>query len=537
MTTKADDETLRLAAADMMLRIEEARESPFGLFKLMFADPKGRPAKIAEFYPEWNRLFLEERLFLISAARGLSKTTFLLFAVAWAIGRNPNIRVRWISADTNTAVKRLAVLHSILDAPIYNLVFPGLRKLTPAESKDEKRPNSATMLNVKRSFRSPEPTVEASGILTSGTGGRADLLAVDDPVSESNALLNPSMRPKVISKFLSDWMAILVPDGWVWYIGSPWHREDLLAYLKRKAGWKFVEHAHGKPGDPYHTIFPALWPRSVLKQRRIDYGPLHYARAYLCQPFTDETVAVKPSSLLHYHAGHLTEYRLYNSTTAVISLDPSSGKKLQSGKLDYTGVTVFLVWKPTEEDPGEDLGRPQFHVYVPASFQVKLPHVYQAKLAWQLARQWDAGHITIEAEGMQNLHSWLENERLNDPTLPLAEIHPTISHGLNKGQRLVRVSPLIELPEGQAPLVRFSPQALQRDPQPFAIRVGDPKGGYTGFEALADLYAQVTGFPTEHDDILDSFTGGLHWIHANLIGLPGSDRRRSSGPAIRAIAI
>jgi len=529
---------LRTAAATLMVRIEEARESPLGLFRLMFISEKGAPGHIEWFHDEWNQLFLDEEIsqFIISAARGLGKTAVLLFAVAWAIGKNPNLRVRWLSADANTAIKRLAVLHSIVDAPIYQLVFPSVRKLTAQESRDEKRPNSATQLNVRRDFRTPEPTIEASGILSSGVGGRADLIVCDDVVSESNALLNPTMRPKVISKFISDWLATLVADGRVWYIGSPWHRDDLLAYLKSKPDWTFKQYAHGKPGDPYHSIFPALWPRKRLEKRRADFGPLHYARAYLCQPFTDETVAIRPASLKLYTREHLSEQRLFHETTAVISLDPSSGKDLQKGKLDYTGVTIFLVWQRGEQDGETDEapipGEPDFQVYIPTAFQVKLPHVDQARLAWQLVRQWDAAYLLVEAEGMQSLHSWLEQERLRDPTLPLVDIHATTSGNLNKGQRLVRISPLIELPASRPTLVRFSMAALQVNPQTYYVDVNG-----TPFEALNDLYGQITSFPTQHDDILDSFTGGLHWIHANLIGLPHEDGEARGAPSIASFAI
>jgi len=538
-TPAVGEDDLHMAAADLMLRIQEAQQSPLGLYKLISTDEQGRPIIIKRFHKEWNQLFLHERLFIICASRELTKTSMLLAAAAWFIGANPNVRIRWLSADADTAIKRLAVIHSILDSPIFQLVFPNVRKLTAAESRDEKRPNSATVLNVRRDFRSPEPTVQASGILTSGTGGRCDCLICDDVVSETNALLNPTLRPKVISKFLSDWLATLVASGKVWYVGSPWHKDDLLAYLKRADQWKYREYKHGKPGNPYFSIFPERWPEERLKERRLHFGPQHYARAYLCQPFSDDTVAIKPTSLKRYTAAHLTEEKLYNQTTAVISMDPSSGKQLQKGKLDYTGVTVFLIWQNRQVDgdgdltdtPIDPLEPAPFQIYVPLSYQVKLPHVYQAKLAWQLARQWDARHLVIEAEGMQNLHSWLEKERQEDPTLPLVEIHPSLSRNLNKGQRLVRISPLIEVPADAATLVRFSPAALEMHPQPYFLAVGDAQ-----YEALNDLYHQITDFPTQHDDILDSFTGGLHWCHANIIGLPGGAPGEESGTGAKSIS-
>ena len=527
------EELCKLAGADIMLQRHEAQESPLGLYRLLFTDEESRPVVIKPFHHEWNELFRLNRLAVIEAARETTKSSFLMTYCTWLVGKNPNIRIKWLSCDLDTAIKRLSVIHALIDKPLYKAVFPEARKLTVKESRDEKRPNIASVLNLRRNITTPEHTVEACGILTSGVGGRADEILADDVVSENNALTNPTLRPKVISKFLSDWLGTLVAKGGVKYIGSPWHQSDLLAYLKKNANWPFGRYAHGKPGNIYFSIFPERWPEEALRNRRRTLGPLHYARAYLCCPILEGTVAISPEALKPYSDLELTPEKLERAT-AVISIDPSSGKQLQKGKLDYTGVTIFLVTRPAdnvvqqdgqEYEPGSNPpaasvgGRASgFEIFIPEAYQVRLPHIYQAKLIWQLVRQWQADYVIIEAEGMQSLHAWLEEQRQQDPGLPLAEIHPVSSGNRSKGQRLQEVVPLLQRPEGEAPIVYFHPQIIDASPQPFFIDIAG-----TPFEALRDLRSETLGFPAEHDDQLDSMVHGLRWIHENIFTFETSD--------------
>jgi len=505
-----EDENLRLATADLLSRVQGARDSPLALYELAFTDEKGKPIVIKDFHQDWEKIVLDPKIerSIICASRELTKTSFMLAYAAWLVGKNPNIRIKWLSSDDETAKKRLAVIHNILDSQIYQWVFPDTKKLTMKESIKEKRPNTSSVLNVTRTFLSPESTIEASGILSTGVGGRCDALFCDDVVSESNALLSPSLRPKVINKFLSDWLATLVSDGKVYYIGTPWHIEDLMGYLKRRTNWLYKEYTHGKPGDPFWSRFPERWPSSRLKERYAEFGPVHYARAYLCQPLHEDTIAVKPSVLLLYAKAHLTQPKLLEAM-AIVSLDPSSGKDLQKGDLDFTGVTIFLYCpRPLDGDPKA----PAFEIFIPDAFHVRLPHVMQANLLWQLVHQWNAAHVVVESVGMQNLKSWVEEQRRLDPTLPLANIHPIASGNQNKGQRLMRITPLLGTQEATPPLVYFHPRAIQEAPQAHTVMVGT-----TMYEGLRDLRNQIVGFPTRHDDILDSFTYGLFWIHRNLV--------------------
>ena len=527
------EEDLRQVTADLMVRIEEARKSPLGVYKMLFTDEQGQPYVIKDFHIEWNDLVLQEDMLIICAARELTKTSFMISVASWMIGNNPDIRITWLGPDNETAWKRLSVIHSVIDAPIFRWIFPNCRKLTARESKEEKRPNSVSTLNVKRDFRSPEPTMQACGILTSGIGARSDALICDDVVSESNALLNPSLRPKVISKFLSDWLNTLVADGKVLYIGTPWHKDDLLGHLKKQAGWAYQEYRHGKPDDIYFSRFPERWPPHKLKQRRATLGPLHYARAYLCEAFHSGTVAVKPSSLIPYTTLILTREKLLRAQ-AVISVDPSSGRELQKGKLDYTGVTVlfYIPAELDEEDNRVDPNAPPFEIIVPEAYQVKMPHVFQAKLVWQLAKFWNAGNVIIEAVGMQSLDVWLEEQRRLDPTLPLCEIEGISSGNVNKGQRLIRITPLLEPDESSPTLIYMHPQLLEENPQTYMMEVGG-----VAFEAMRDLRGQLIGFPTEHDDILDSFTYGVHGIHTTLVEAVGIQDSEEGGVAISCVTI
>lgn len=519
------DETLKLkASAALYLQVLEARKSPLGLYRLVFTDEQGQAVIIKQFHEEWNALWQQNQHLILISPRESTKTSFALALALWHIGRNPNIRIKWLGPNDGQAGKRLATIHEIIaHSSLYHMVFPSI-KLT---AKNSKRPNSATQLNVERDMVSPEATVEASGVLSSGVGARTDLLIADDVCDESSTILQPSMQPKVISKFLSDWMSTLTAKGRVFYIATPWTSQDLTAYLIKHSGWTHKKYRHGRqakatsnetgslnPPAPdhsagsnsdhlYNSMFPERWPPEVLRQRRLLYGAIHYARAYLCEPLVESIVPISPSFLRVYGAEQLTEEKI-NSAVAILSIDPAKGDKAHKGKTDFIGVCIALLY--LNSNPPKNVA--PIEGFIVDAYQFKAPLDVQARHIWQLARDWQAQHILVEAKGMQSLDSWLRLEQERDPlNTPSSIVEPITFGNLAKGQRLMQAVPLLNPPEPMPPIIWFHPRAIAEAPQPDVVVVDQMY-----LEIERPLREQMLSFPTLHDDVLDAATQLLNWV-------------------------
>lgn len=329
-----------------------------------------------------------------------------------------------------------------------------------------------------------------------------------------NTLMNPALRPQVINKLLSDWLPTLNPkSGRVWDIFTPWADDDANAYFKRNTEWAYKIFAHGKPGNPHFSIFPELFSEKKLAQLHKEEGDLHYARGRLCQAFTKGTVTVAPDSLISYNKVILSRKKLIEAI-AILSADPSSGKDLQKTKLDYLGITILLIYL--------DHIKQRCQIFVPDAYQIKLPLRHQVVHLGNLARIWNPEWVLIESNGMQTLHEWLY-----EPAYQTA-IHPDIvvpcsPRSMPKGQRLMAITPFLDLIPPYPPTVFFHPNVISPNPMPHQVEVNLPGRktyDFTSpniFDALRDLRHQLLSFPTPHDDIMDSFTQALLFAKSQII--------------------
>ena len=153
--------------------------------------------------------------------------TGVIGRVLHVLGRDPSRRVKIICSAEDQAKKRLQTIGEyITGSTDFQRVFPGC---VPAvsESRGSTSKWTGSRLILERDTPSPDDSLEAWGISSSGVGGRADYMFLDDPVDLKNALLQPSMRETVKEQYKNAWLPLLVPGGKLAYFATVWHEDDL----------------------------------------------------------------------------------------------------------------------------------------------------------------------------------------------------------------------------------------------------------------------------------------------------------------------
>jgi len=500
-------------AARILRQIYLARKHPLEFYRLCFRDDEGAPVEIMGFHEQWATFLLQNRIGMIESPRDTAKTTFLRALTLWFFGKLPNWRWRLLCCDDNTARKRLAAIRNEIERNAYvQMVFPKLEL-------DNDQRNDKSVITIKRDAIHVDPTLEACGVMSSGTGSRCEGLILDDIVSYRNALAQPSERDAVINKMDGDWMQTwLAKIGRLWDVFTPWHDEDYNC-TKAKAGrWPHIRYHHGVPGNPYHSMWPSRYPEENLKAARIDMGALGYARAYLCQPLSRDAILVLPEHLATYSAADLP-VDILQSCIAVLYVDPAKGKAQEKGKdPDYHGVSIDLVHIPPDS---VTYGYP-FRIFRVLCHGMRCSQSQLISYLIELCNIWRIGYLVIEDVGLQVIHEWIL-ERSNQ----LPQIIPDPVGNLGKGLRLQRITPLLDVPEGMNKLVLFHPDTVPSNPQPYFVSITLQDGSVIQIECFPQLRKQTLNFPTKHDDCLDTLTGGLWWIYQNLI--PKSEHRRAEG--------
>lgn len=157
--------------------------------------------------------------------------------VAHEIGHDTNIRVKIVCQNDAKAMERTMGIGALVRSDRYRLCFPNVK---PVEKKHRNKGQSRTTMHefyVARSGFSIDPTVQAAGVLSSGTGGRADLIIFDDIVDQRNAIDEPALRQKVADNVDNVWMHRLESDGRALLVGTPWHDADFTHLILDRPAW------------------------------------------------------------------------------------------------------------------------------------------------------------------------------------------------------------------------------------------------------------------------------------------------------------
>lgn len=298
------------------------------------------------FHNEWQDLLTRHPRVLVLAPRSHGKTTQISVGRAISeLGRDPNLRIKIITQADDKAKRILSeITANISENPSVKELYPNLK---PAK----KGTWSAHAITVQRNLISKDPSIEACGVLSTGTGGRADLLFFDDIVDFRNAIQNPALRKVVKEAYKDVWVNTLEPEGRVFYIATPWHQDDLTHELLKNPEYFTKEYAINPNFDP---LWEEKWPADRLKARMREIGRRAFDRAFRNKALSEEEQTFKPEILsLNFTSSNMHPDKSWPCYTGV---DLALG--LKSSK-SYT-VIFTIARDPEGKRWVKDIQRGQF---------------------------------------------------------------------------------------------------------------------------------------------------------------------------------
>jgi len=256
-------------------QIRERAESDLLAFIKLVAPHRVIAAFHEEIISWWTRSEAKSHQ-MVLVPRDHAKSALLAYRVAWAITRNPAIRILYISSTANLAEKQLKMIKDILTSNIYRRYWPEM--IVMEEGKREKWTSSEISIDhpKRRAEGIRDPTVFTGGLTTSLTGLHCDIACLDDVVVQENAYTEEG-REKVRLQY-SLLASIESADALEWVVGTRYHPMDLYNDLQ-----EMEEEIAGKDGaiessTPVYEVYTRevettgdgsgeyLWPR----QQRAD---------------------------------------------------------------------------------------------------------------------------------------------------------------------------------------------------------------------------------------------------------------------------
>lgn len=270
-------------------KILKARDDPNAMIELtMVADDTGEPIKQSWFHKALQQDLTDNPKAVIHAQAGSGKTTQIEGRVIYELGKNPSLRVLYISAKADLAQDILGeIARQIVSNHMLRVIFP---KLKPQRIKTIDRLRliggqwRLDKIRVEGN-RGQVPSVQAAGLDGNIMGRRYDLIIIDDPHDLKTAR-TAHQRAKVIQTIMQVVLSRVTPHTRVWVLSNAWHKEDAAFTLAGKA-----EYAH-KVYKSSQMLMPDIWTEEKLAAKKAEIGSLAFNRMYECEPVSSTTEVI-----------------------------------------------------------------------------------------------------------------------------------------------------------------------------------------------------------------------------------------------------
>lgn len=353
--------------------VEAARTNPAAFLALCL----GRP--ISDLQRELLAHALTHASWYAELPRGHAKTSTLSYLTAWWLGVRPDARIKVVSQNDEAATGTTRFIREIVRSAAFRACFPNVNL------KDGEDTVTAWSVTTRGMPSRRDPSVQGSGVF-GRTGGRADVIWLDDICDLRNAVLQPALRAQVKEAVANIWLPMLDPSApntpRVWRSATPFHTDDVTA------AWRAATSEAGtllrRPCIGDRSPWPEVFTPAVLRAKQTEMGPMAYARAYELVPLSSDLLVFRGEWIGHYAVGSGPSV-----SRTVAAIDWGYGRKAQDR--DDPDYSVCIVGEVDSDR----------RLYLTDCLRVREPFPTFARMAADLLARRGVSVVLAEANGPQ----------------------------------------------------------------------------------------------------------------------------------------
>ena len=384
---------------------------------------------------------------------------------AWMVGRDPKLKIIQATHTAELAIRFGRKAKNLIDREDYSKIFKTrLQEDSKAAGRWETEQGGEYF---------------AAGVGGAITGRGADLLIIDDPHSEQDAL-SPTALESAYEWYTSGPRQRLQPGGKIVLVMTRWSTKDLTGMLVKnqkepKADqWHVVEFPaimeHGSRSAK--PVWPEYWKLDELEKVQATLPTGKWNAQWMQNPTAEEGAILKREWWMKY-----TDDDIPQLQHVIQSYDTAFLKKESA---DYSAITTWGIFYPNEDSPA--------NLILLDAIKGRYEFPELRRMALEQYEYWKPETVIVEAKA-SGLPLTYELRQMD---IPVVNFSP--SKGNDKHARVNAVAPLFESGMIWAPEQKFAD----------------------------DVIEECAAFPYgDHDDLVDSTTQAImRFRQGGLIGHP-----------------
>ena len=343
-----------------------------------------------------------------------SKSEFAsTYLPAWMMGLNGALKIIQCTHTAELAVRFGRKVRNLIDSQEFQKIFPDLKL-----QADNKSAGRWTTNQDGESFY--------AGVGGAITGRGADLLIIDDPHSEQDAL-SPKSMDSAYEWYTSGPRQRLQPGGTIIIVMTRWSTKDLVGRLLKKQGdehadkWEVIEFPAIMP-ETDNPLWGEFWKKEELLGVKASLPVAKWNAQWMQNPTAEEGSIVKREWWQNWDGEKVPAYNY-----VIQSYDTAFSKKETA---DYSAITTWAIFEH------DDDGQPNIILLDAKRVRADFPEL--KRLAWDEYKYWEPDCVLIEAKASGTPLT----QELRRMGIPVTAYTP--SRGQDKVARMNSVAPIFE---------------------------------------------------------------------------------------------